>query len=123
MFLYERKGSQVTQVLSSPVMFSTDLAVMPEMAVTSRDLGDTRDLVLVSLLLGLWVSVILLFLHRWGEQKRQKAGGDMFQRIIKSRDRISDFACFVVCSFVYLQARSAACCPTSLSTVGRWLTR
>ena len=74
-------------MLSSPVMFSTDLELVPEMRVTSRDLGDTRDLVLVSLILVMWVIVILLFLHRWGEQKTQKAGGDMFQRIIKSRDR------------------------------------
>ena len=47
-------------------MFSTDLAARP-VRLTSSELGDTRDLVLVSLILVMWVVVILLFLHRWGE--------------------------------------------------------
>ena len=62
----------MTQLLSSPVMFSTDMAARPERRVTSTDLGDTRDLVLVSLILVMWVIVILLFLHRWGEPKDKR---------------------------------------------------
>ena len=62
----------MAQLLSSPVMFSTDMAARPERRVTSTDLGDTRDLVLVSLILVMWVIVILLFLHRWGEPKDKR---------------------------------------------------
>ena len=59
-------------MLSSPVMFSTDMAARPMRRVTSSELGDTRDLVLVSIILFMWVIVILLFLHRWGEHKDKR---------------------------------------------------
>ena len=60
-----RTGSHVTRGRSSPVLFSTDMS--PEISVApGNSLGDTRDLVLVSLILVMWAVVILLFLHRWG---------------------------------------------------------
>ena len=71
-YVISRDGDSVAQLLSSPVMFSTDMAARPERRVTSTDLGDTRDLVLVSLILVMWVIVILLFLHRWGEHKDKR---------------------------------------------------
>ena len=63
----------MTQLLSSPLMFTTNTETTPVMKVTSGDLGQAKDLVIVSLILVIWIVVILLFLHRWGEPEKQRA--------------------------------------------------